>query len=113
MILSKSGYNRIKCAFCTAIAWRLSKKALVCYKCHYNDNCPKWLKNETEQLIQGIYTLQYMNQKEAEIIARREFKATMSNANSMDQKSAKSHPEWVEEIIASKIKQIMESVAQC
>lgn len=45
MILAKSPLIafKIKCANCGATAWRHSK-AMVCIKCYWNKNCPRWLK---------------------------------------------------------------------
>lgn len=43
MITAKQ-FTKIKCANCGDTAWRVSENAMVCIICHYNPNCPRWLK---------------------------------------------------------------------
>ncbi len=47
-----------------------------------------------------------MTDKDIEIQARRDVKETIASGNSMDRKSARDHPEWVEEIVQIRIKEI-------
>lgn len=48
MIIQKSEiYTKIKCGNCGDTAWRMASDALVCLKCYYNPNCPRWMKKDS------------------------------------------------------------------